>query len=112
MAADEKQEIYSATALIASATGTARIGTGNYIDRYLEVQASSVTGTPTFDINVEHSSDGTNWYIYKTFAQITANSTELIALTDPSLKHLRADVTVAGTTPSADLIVNIVRSRQ
>lgn len=74
------------------------------------VSVGTVTGTsPTLDITLQHSSDGTNWVTLRAFTQLvsgSANSTAHLfaaAATDyliPLLPYVRASYTAGGTTPS------------
>ena len=70
----------------------------------------TITGTsPTLDITLQHSSDGTNWVTLRAFSQLvsgSANSTTHLfaaSATDyliPVLPYVRASYTAGGTTPS------------
>lgn len=66
----------------------------------LNVTAASGT-TPTLNVLIEDSLDGTNWNTVGTFAQKTAVSREVINVTAPFVNnYLRASWTIGGTTPS------------
>lgn len=65
----------------------------------LDVTAASGT-TPTLDVVLEDTLDGTNWNTIGTFAQKTAAGREVINITAPFSDRLRARWTVGGTTPS------------
>ncbi len=110
MAAINDKEIYNATAVAASETGGILKLDASYA-RYIELIATNVSGTtPTFDVKVEHSKDGVNFYDLKSFTQITANGKELLALTaqEQPMDNVRVDVVVTGTTPLADLVVSVI----
>lgn len=65
----------------------------------LNVTAASGT-TPTLDVVLEDTLDGTNWNVIGTFSQKTATSREVINVTAPFADNVRARWTVGGTTPS------------
>lgn len=65
----------------------------------LEVTAASGT-TPTLDVVIEDTLDGTNFNTVGTFAQKTATSREVINITSPFADRLRVRWTIGGTTPS------------
>lgn len=79
------------------------------------VSVTTITGTsPTLDIVLQHSSDGTNWVTLGTFSQLvagSANSTAHLfaaAATDylrPLLPYVRASYTIGGTsTPTFNAV--------
>jgi hypothetical protein len=65
----------------------------------LDVTAASGT-SPTLDVVLEDTLDGTNWNMIGTFAQKTGPGREVINVTTPFTDRLRARWTVGGTTPS------------
>jgi hypothetical protein len=65
----------------------------------LNVTAAAGT-TPTLDVVVEDTLDGTNWNVVGTFAQKAAAGREVINISAPFADRLRVRWTVAGTTPS------------
>lgn len=65
----------------------------------LDVTAAAGT-SPTLDVVVEDTLDGTNWNVVGTFAQKTAAGREVINLSTPFADRLRVRWTVAGTAPS------------
>lgn len=64
---------------------------------FLDVTAASGT-TPTLDVTVEGSRDGSTWYTLGTFAQKTAVSTERKSF--PCDRFVRTRRVIGGTTPS------------
>lgn len=64
----------------------------------LGVTAASGT-TPTLNVTIETTHDGTNWVSVGTFAQKTTVSSETKAFTGLG-QSIRAVNTIAGTTPS------------
>lgn len=65
----------------------------------LNVTAASGT-TPTLDVVVEYSVDGSNWNTIGTFAQKVTTGREVINVTTPFAKNVRVRWTIGGTTPS------------
>lgn len=58
--------------------------------------------TPTLDVKIQHSLDGTNWYDYITFTQVTtgSNNTEAIAPSNETghiFPYVRAVSTMGGS---------------
>ena len=99
---------YTEDTILASAARTASGNSGVLSDTYggantlriqLNVTAASGT-TPTLDVVVEDTLDGTNWNTIGTFAQKTAAAREVINVTSPFASRLRVRWTIAGTTPS------------
>lgn len=94
-------------AVTATGTGTAvtaLAATAKGASAHLHVL--SLTGTtPTLDVKVEHSPDGTTWATLLTFSQVTPTSPMFARqVTSPTAavdKQLRASWTMAGTTPNA-----------
>lgn len=71
----------------------------NGLSAYLHVTDVSGT-TPTLDVKVQHSADNSTWVDLATFAQVTSsNSYERVAVTGTVNRYLRAQYTIAGTTP-------------
>ncbi len=65
----------------------------------LNVTAASGT-SPTLDVVLEDTLDGTNWNVIGTFAQKVALGREVVNVTIPFTDLLRARWTVGGGTPS------------
>lgn len=65
----------------------------------LNVTAASGT-TPTLDVVIEDSLDGTNWNTVATFTQKTAAAVQAVDVTGLFADKLRVRWTVGGTTPS------------
>ena len=105
------RQLYSATAVTTTESGTA-VDIGDQVTEHAgyraTVIASSFSGTPTFDLVVEDSPDGTNWFTRATFTQLTANGSESIAVSGPvHAGHVRITNTVGGGTPSGDFVVYV-----
>lgn len=73
----------------------------------LDVTAASGT-TPTLDVVIEDTLDGTNWNVVGTFAQKTATGREVINITTPFHGQMRVRWTIGGTTPSFTFSVKAV----
>lgn len=65
----------------------------------LAVTAASGT-TPTLDVVIEDTLDGTNWNTIATFTQKTAAGVQVVDVTGLLTSQLRVRWTIAGTTPS------------
>jgi len=66
-----------------------------------QINVTAAAGTtPTLNVVIEDSLDGTNWNTIGTFAQKTAVSREVINVTTPFAGRVRIRWTVGGTTPS------------
>lgn len=92
--------------LVASAARTATGNSGalpgfnwSALRAQLAVTAASGT-TPTLDVVIEDSLDGTNWNVVGTFTQATAATAQAINISGVFADQLRVRWTVAGTTPS------------
>lgn len=75
----------------------------------VDVTAASGT-TPTLDLVVDWSHDGTNWFVAQpadSFTQITA-ATKAVKRFDVKAKFYRVRWTIAGTTPSFTFAVHQV----
>lgn len=68
---------------------------------FLNCTAASGT-TPTLNVTIEDTLDGSTWRAVATFTQKTAASTEYIAIptTAPVADRIRVRWVIAGTTPS------------
>lgn len=82
-----------------NAATVAGLGVQTTLRVQLDVTAASGT-TPTLDVVLEDTIDGTNWNTVATFARKTAAGREVINVTTPFTGDVRARWTVAGTTPS------------
>ena len=103
-----KFELLSATKT-ASENGAAVKLLDNSEGFFVSLEATGVGGTtPTFDIAIEHSQDGTSWYALTSFTQVIADATELKTLTGHVMEYVRYTLTVTGTAPTAILDVNFM----
>ena len=67
----------------------------------MQLNVSAASGTsPTLDVVVQDTVDGTNYNTIATFAQATAVTREVIRLTTAFTDQLRVVGTIGGTTPS------------
>lgn len=81
-------------------------GAASRLRAQLDVTAAAGT-SPTLDVVVEDTLDGTNWNVVGTFAQKIAAGREVINVTSPFSDRLRVRWTVGGTTPSFTFSVTI-----
>ena len=84
-----------------------QVGNVKTIRAQLAVTARSGT-TPTLDVVIQDTLDGTNWNTIGTFAQKTATGTEVINITIPFSNRIRVSYTVGGVTPSFTFSVSAV----
>lgn len=98
---------YSNDVLAASATQTvtgnsgilANYGGATTLRCQLNVSAASGT-TPTLDVTIQDSLDGTTWNTIGTFTQATTVTRQVINITTPFADQIRVLWTIGGTTPS------------
>ena len=74
-------------------------GPAKTIRAQLNVTAAAGT-SPTLDVVIEDTLDGTNWNVIGTFAQRTAAGRQVIDITAAFADRIRIRWTVAGTGPS------------
>jgi len=74
-------------------------GLAKTIRAQLDVTAASGT-TPTLDVVIEDTLDGTNWNTVGTFTQKTTTGRQVIDITGLFAGTLRVRWTIGGTTPS------------
>ncbi len=80
-------------------SGDLRTSNGESIRCQLNISSASGT-TPTLNLVVEDTVDGTNYNTIGTFAQKTAAGREVINITTPFSETLRVSWQIAGTNPS------------
>lgn len=81
-------------------------GPASTLRAQLDVTAASGT-TPTLDVVIEDTLDGTNWNVIGTFAQKVAVGREVINVTSPFGDRLRVRWTIGGATPSFTFSVRV-----
>lgn len=74
------------------------LGDNTTLRLFLDVSAASGT-TPTLNVSIEHSHDGTTFAALASFAEKTAVASERKTF-GPCNRYVRAVYTIAGTTPS------------
>lgn len=82
------------------------VGPGEY-DIDIVVQAKSGT-SPTMDIKVQESDDGSTWYDLAVFPQMTAVG-QWNRKVKTERERLRLDYNVGGTSPSFTLVAGLTR---
>lgn len=105
---------YASTTVVASTARTSS-GTSSVLEGYgpaeslrIQLDVTAVTGTsPTLNVVIEDTLDGTNWNTVGTFAQKTAAGREVINVTSPFTDRLRVSHTIGGTTPSFTFAVDV-----
>lgn len=103
------EQIVTVVAATASGnSGGLPVGYGTTTAR-IQLNVTAASGTsPTLNVIVEDTLDGTNWNTIGTFAQKTAVSREVINISTPFANQLRVAWTIGGTTPSFSFNVNWV----
>lgn len=81
----------------------------NRIRAQLDVTAAAGT-SPTLDLVVEDTLDGTNWNVVGTFTQRTAAGRQVIDIAGQFAPRLRVRWTIGGTSPSFTFSVTAVGS--
>lgn len=95
------QALVQSAARTTSGSSAAVVGYAGAKTLRAQLQITATSGTsPTLNVVVEDSLDGSNWNTVGTFAQKTANGREVINVTTPFADSLRISWTIAGTTPS------------
>lgn len=82
-----------------NSTAVTGFGANTLLRCQLQVTAASGT-TPTLDVVIEDTVDGTNWNTIGTFTQATAVTRQVVNVSAPFTDQIRARWTVGGTTPS------------
>lgn len=91
----------ASAARTASGTSAPAAGYGYAQRLRAQLEITVVTGVaPTLDVVIEDSLDGINWNTIGTFTQKTAESREVINVTNPFADLLRVRWTTGGTSPS------------
>ncbi len=76
-------------------------GFGDKVSLRAQLNVTVAAGTsPTLDVVVEDTLDGTNWNVLGTFTQRVAPGREVINITGLFTDRLRARWTIGGGTPS------------
>lgn len=96
-------EVWAASAARTASgdSGVLGDGYGEAVSLRVQLDVTAAAGTsPTLDVVIEDSLDGTNWNVIGTFAQKVAAGREVITITGVFARRLRARWTIGGTTPS------------
>ena len=93
--------LLASAARTTTAAGTAIPGFAAARQLVLQLQVTAASGTtPTLDLVVQDTTDGTNYNTIATFTQKTGVSREVIRLSTPFTDTLRVSYEIGGTTPS------------
>lgn len=94
-------ELVASAARTASGATTVLEGWGVPSAARVQLNVTAAAGTsPTLNVVVEDTLDGTNWNPVGTFAQRTAAGREVLNLATPFTDRLRVRWTIGGTAPS------------
>jgi hypothetical protein len=80
-------------------SGDMQVRGGDSVRAQLNVTGASGT-TPTLNVLIEDTLDGTNYNTIASFAQKTANGREVINITTPFAENLRVSWSIAGASAS------------
>ncbi len=107
------ETILASAARTATAAGSTRAGFGRADTLRVQLEVTAKSGTsPTLDVIVEDTLDGTNWNLLGTFAQLAIVGREVINITGPFSDNLRVSWTIGGTdTPTFTFNVVVHASR-
>lgn len=95
------QTVVTSAARTASGDSGEQTGYGSAEDLRVQLDVTAASGTsPTLDVVIEDTLDGTNWNVIGTFAQKAAAGREVINVTALFADRLRVRWTIGGTTPS------------
>lgn len=93
--------VVASAARTASGNSGALGGYGQETKMRAAISVTAASGTsPTLDVVVEDTLDGTNWFTVGTFTQKTAAGTQVVNVESPFSDTLRVRWTVGGTSPS------------
>lgn len=104
---DSREEFAKTETVVASAARTAS-GNSSAVAGYgpiesiraqLNVTASSGS-SPTLDVTIEDSLDGTNWNTVGTFTQKTTTGRQVINVAEPFSDNVRVKWVIGGSSPS------------
>ncbi len=85
----------------ASGDSGALSGFGDRTSLRAQLNVTAATGTsPTLDVVIEDTLDGTNWNVLGTFTQLVAPGRQVVNITGLFTDRLRARWVVGGGTPS------------
>jgi hypothetical protein len=91
----------SSAARTASGNSGLLSGFGDWSRFRAQLNVTSASGTtPTLDVVIEDSFDGTTWNTVVTFTQKTASGVQALDVSGQFTDQLRVRWTVGGTTPS------------
>lgn len=99
--AGQRETLVASAARTTSSDSGALDGYGPAVRAVVQLDVTAASGTsPTLDVVVEDTVDGTNYNTVATFAQKVAAGREAVRVTTPFSDTLRVRWTIAGTTPS------------
>ncbi len=93
--------VAASEARTASGASSALAGLGPAESLRVQLNVTAAAGTsPTLDVVIEDTLDGTNYNTIGTFSQKTGPAREVMTITTPFSDRVRARWTMGGTTPS------------
>ena len=91
-------------------TGTSDVKqVGDYTEMSMFVDSAACTGTtPTLDITLQDSPDGTVWHTLDTYTQITTSVSLQVKRKTEFGRYARLSYVITGTTPSCEFGVEAI----
>lgn len=92
-----------------TASGNSNVfSSGDYDDAQVFLDITAVSGTtPTLDVTIQYSPDGTRWFTHTAFAQKTTTDKDSKQISGLG-KSMRIAYTIGGTGPSFTFQMDIV----
>jgi hypothetical protein len=101
------EQLVSSAARTTSGNSGVITGYGPAVSLRVQLNVTAASGTtPTLNVIVEDTFDGTTFNQIGAFAQKTTVSREVINITTPFTDRIRVTWTIAGTTPSFTFVVD------
>lgn len=110
--------LFASAARTATATSAVFAGYGDATALIIQLDVTASSGTtPTLDVVIQDTVDGTNWNTIYSFTQLVTTGRAVkrylpnIAADGPVTNQIRAVATIAGTTPSFTFSVKVYSQR-
>jgi hypothetical protein len=102
-----REQVVASAARTTSSDSGALPGYGPATSLRAQLNVTAASGTtPTLDVVIEDTLDGSTWNTIGTFTQATTTTRQVINVTTPFSDTLRVRWTVGGTTPSFTFAVD------
>lgn len=109
MATKAQVSLHPSATRTANGNGSTQAGLAQTARLRVQLNVTAASGTtPTLDVVIEDSLDGTNWNTIGTFTQKVTTGRQVIDITTPFADTVRARWTIGGTTPSFTFAVDAI----